>query len=138
MCGIRGTPLNLKRHLDNLFNAVLDEDPEKYGEIVLMARKHSAKLTNGDETVIITIVRNNIRIRSMEDDKRKLPEGIFYKKAIINILDGHWSLNTAINMGFIDCVGTKSDIILFFKLLRILLIVSSKSPRIYNLWDEFK
>ena len=103
MCGIRGTPLNLKRHLDNLFNAVLDEDPEKYGEIVLMARKHSAKLTNGDETVIITIVRNNIRIRSMEDDKRKLPEGIFYKKAIINILDGHWSLNTAINMGFIDC-----------------------------------
>jgi hypothetical protein len=129
--------LSLKDHLGKLFQIILEEDPAKYAEIVSLAGKKKARLSDGHQSIIFYIKHSRVEII---DDKRgeELPTGSFAKTAVISLIDGQLTLNEAIKSGLIDCRGEESDVLVFYKMLRIVLYVSARSTRAYELWKAFK
>jgi hypothetical protein len=129
--------LSLKDHLEKLFQIILEENPAKYAEIVSLAGKKKARLSDGHQSIIFYIKHSRVEII---DDKREeeLPTGSFAKTAVISLIDGQLTLNEAIKSGLIDCRGEESDVLVFYKMLRIVLYVSARSPRAYELWKAFK
>jgi len=129
--------LTLIKHFETLFTIIEEDAPDKYREIISLCKGHKAKLSNGNETIIFTIKNDKIVI--LEKIKEKdIPTGFFVKKGIIGLMDGQLTLQEAIRVKLIDCRGTEHEIILFFKILRLLLFVSARSNRAYQLWQSFK
>jgi hypothetical protein len=149
--------LKLAEHFANLFDIIEREFPQEYLEIVSLAGRNRALLTDGKESVIFFVEGNKLavsplvsgsshhkneieegRLGGHEVGIQPLPGGKFDKKTVIELLDGQMTLNEAVRAGSIDCKGKESDVILFFEILRIVLFVSARSPRAYKLWKDFK
>lgn len=146
--------MKLAEHFANLFDIIEREFPQKYLEIVSLAGRNRALLTDGKESVIFFIEDNKLAVSPLVSDShhenkegnrgiqegitQPLPWGKFDKKTVVEMLDGQMTLNEAVRAGSIDCKGKESDVILFFEILRIVLFVSARSPRAYKLWKDFK
>jgi hypothetical protein len=55
-----------------------------------------------------------------------------------NIPTGQLCLNEATKLGLIDCKGKLSEVLRFWDILHIIIYVSSRSVRAYQLWSEYK
>jgi len=140
--------LNLVNVFDTLFGIIKEDFPEKYEDIVKLAKNNRAVLTDGNQLVIFFVNKTNqlsvsefINGDSGNNNSTKylqFPWGRFDRGIIIEILDGQRTLNEAIQYGRIDCRGKEIEVITFFRILRIVLFVSSRSPQAYQLWKNFK
>lgn len=127
----------LKTILENLFKVVEEDFPDQYQNLISLGFEKKARLTDGKESVILAIRSEKIRVMEERSEGLSLPVGRFSREAIVNLIDGYSTLNEAVKLGLIDCTGEETDILLFFRMLRIVLNVSARSVRAYKVWQEF-
>lgn len=141
--------MNLVNVFDVLFTIIKEDFPEKYKEIITLAKSNRAILTDGKQIVIFFVNKTNKLtvskfnnhdkwIKRSRTKNLRLPSGRFDRAIILEILDGQMTLNEAVRYGRIDCRGKENEVIRFFRILRIVLSISSRSPRAYVLWKKFK
>jgi hypothetical protein len=129
--------LNLEAQLEKLFAIIRDDYRPKYNEIVRIARGNRAMITDGEECVLISTKGRRLNVSSAAS-VREAPVGRFSREGVLGLVDGQLTLDQALEMGLIDCAGSVSEVLRFFKILRIVVFVSSRSLRAYNLWNEYK
>jgi hypothetical protein len=116
---------------------ILEEYPVQYEEILKLSGTKKARITDGREAIIIGFKNKKPRIIN-NIPKAKVPVGRYSKESIIELLDGQLSLNDAVKLGLIDGKGRLSEILRFWDILQIIIYVSCRSVRAYNLWFEYK
>ncbi len=129
--------MTLGNHLRKLFTIILEDYPIKYREIVKLSGAKTARITDGNEVIIIGFKNKRIKITN-DIPEAKIPAGYYSKESIMALLDGQLSLNDAVKLGLIDCIGKLSEILKFWDILQIIIYVSSRSIRAYRLWSEYK
>jgi hypothetical protein len=129
--------LSLKDHLKKLFTIIFEDYPSHYEEILRLAGKRRARITDGKEIIIMSFRNKKPRIIN-DIPKVKIPTGRYSKVFLLELIDGQLCLNEAIKSGLIDCKGKLQEVLTFWRIVEIIIYVSSRSLRAYKLWDEYK
>jgi hypothetical protein len=129
--------LRLNDHLRKLFTIILEDYPNHYEEILKLAGEKKARIIDGHEVIVISFKNKKMRI-TKDIPQIRIPTGLYSKESIIELMDGQVSLNEAIKLGFVDCKAKLSEILRFWEILQIVIYVSSRSVRAYELWSEYK
>jgi hypothetical protein len=129
--------LTLKEQLGKLLAIICEDYPPKYMEIIRIAQKKRAMITDGKDIVMVSVKGRRLNVSAVAP-VRAVPAGRFSREGIVGLVDGQLTVGQALDLGLIDCIGSVSEILRFFRILSIVVFVSARSLRAYNLWNEYK